>query len=161
MAFRLNFEKYVSDGSTQNFEPGAGIPFLLKPSIDVVNPVFTDKKVRNYTYNNEKHFTVADFIGTFYKSEIPAGVNNLYLQNNDLYYSQSNDTPIKGTRAWIHLNTGGAGVRARVVLGDQSVNAIDLVNGEFTNGAVKTIENGQLVIIRDGVRYNVMGIRLQ
>ncbi|MDY2942901.1 MAG: bacterial Ig-like domain-containing protein [Paludibacteraceae bacterium] len=27
--------------------------------------------------------------------------------------------------------------------------------------AVKTIENGQLVILRDGVKYNVMGVRLQ
>ena len=27
--------------------------------------------------------------------------------------------------------------------------------------AVKTIENGQLVILRDGVKYNAMGVRLQ
>ena len=27
--------------------------------------------------------------------------------------------------------------------------------------ALKTIENGQLVILRDGVKYNAMGVRLQ
>lgn len=154
----LNFEKI----NGQSFH--AGWPYIIKPSVAVQNPIFYNKKeIENHTYNNTQSFDAADFIGTFYKSEIPAGINNLYLQNNDLYYSQSNDTPIKGTRAWIHLKPAGgsAGVRARVVLGGQSATAIDLVNGELVNGTVKTIEDGQLVIIRDGVRYNVMGIRLQ
>ncbi|MGN0235162.1 MAG: DUF6359 domain-containing protein [Paludibacteraceae bacterium] len=31
----------------------------------------------------------------------------------------------------------------------------------FANPAIKTIENGQLVILRDGVKYNAMGVRLQ
>ena len=154
----LNFDKCNDDG----FE--AGIPYIIKPSVDVQNPIFHNSKtIYNATWNNTQEFTVADFIGTFYKGKIDAGVNNLYLQNNDLYYSQSNDTPIKGTRAWIRIKPAGgsAGVRARIVLGGQSATAIDLVNGELVNGTVKTIEDGQLVIIRDGVRYNVMGIRLQ
>lgn len=37
--------------------------------------------------------------------------------------------------------------------------AID--NAAVETPAVKTIENGQLVIIRDGVKYNAMGVRLQ
>ncbi|MDY5076445.1 MAG: bacterial Ig-like domain-containing protein [Paludibacteraceae bacterium] len=37
--------------------------------------------------------------------------------------------------------------------------AID--NATAETPAVKTIENGQLVIIRDGVKYNAMGVRLQ
>ena len=158
----LNFEKLVYDGANYNFEPGAGIPFLLKPSVTVENPVINDKKVRNYTYNNVKHFTAADFVGTFYKDEIPAGVNNLYLQNNNLYYSESNNTPIKGTRAWIRLNqSSSAPARARIVLGEQVATDINLVNGELVNGTVKTIENGQVIIIRDGIRYNVMGAKIQ
>ena len=36
--------------------------------------------------------------------------------------------------------------------------AID--NATFSTPSVKTIENGQLVIIRDGVKYNAMGIQL-
>jgi hypothetical protein len=35
------------------------------------------------------------------------------------------------------------------------------INRVEVNGSVKTIENGQLVIIRDGKKYNVMGIKLQ
>ena len=37
--------------------------------------------------------------------------------------------------------------------------AID--NAAVETPAVKTIENGQLIILRDGVKYNAMGIRLQ
>lgn len=36
--------------------------------------------------------------------------------------------------------------------------AID--NTTLRTPSVKTIENGQLVIIRDGVKYNAMGIQL-
>ena len=119
---------------------------------------------KNYTNNNVQSFSAADFIGTFYKSEIPAGENNLYLQNNNLYYNESDATPIKGTRAWIRLKPqGGANnVKAsRIVLGGKVATEISLVNGEPVDGTVKTIENGQLVIIRDGVRYNVMGVKIQ
>lgn len=153
----LNFDKCNDDG----FE--AGIPYIIKPSVDVQNPIFHNSKtIYNATWNNTQEFTAANFIGTFYKDEIEAGVNNLYLQNNDLYYSASNDTPIKGTRAWIRIKpAGAAGVRARIVLGGKVATDINLVNGELTNGVVKTIENGQLVIIRDGVRYNVMGIVIE
>ena len=154
----LNFEKI----NGQSFH--AGWPYIIKPSVAVQNPIFYNKKeIENHTYNNTQSFDAADFIGTFYKSEIPAGENNLYLQNNNLYYSESNATPIKGTRAWIRIKTAGgaSGVRARIVLGGQVATSINLINGEMVNGTVKTIENGQLIIIRDGVRYNALGTRIQ
>lgn len=153
----LNFEQINGD----NF--AAGTPYIIKTTIDVENPVFSNKKVCNYTYNNTKSFTAADFVGTFYKDEIPAGENNLYLQNNNLYYSESSNTTIKGTRAWIRLKQqqGSAPARARIVMGGQVATDINLVNGELVNGTVKVIENGQIILIRDGKKYNVMGARLQ
>ena len=42
---------------------------------------------------------------------------------------------------------------------DDTPSAIDNVAVETP--AVKTIENGQLIILRDGVKYNAMGVRLQ
>lgn len=150
----LNFEQC----NTESFH--AGWPYLIKPSIDVENPIFYNKKtIQNSTYNNVQSFAAADFIGSFYKTVIPAGESNLYLQNNDLYYSETNDTPIKGTRAWIQLKQSGslAPARARIVLLNQVVTNIQLAEPE-ENKAIKTIENGQLIIIRDGVRYNAMGV---
>ncbi|MGN0235263.1 MAG: chitobiase/beta-hexosaminidase C-terminal domain-containing protein [Paludibacteraceae bacterium] len=42
---------------------------------------------------------------------------------------------------------------------DDTPSAID--NAAVETSAVKSIENGQLVILRDGVKYNAMGVRLQ
>ena len=150
----LNFEQC----NTESFH--AGWPYLIKPSIDVQNPIFhNEKTIQNSTYNNVQSFAAADFIGSFYKTVIPAGESNLYLQNNNLYYSETNNTPIKGTRAWIQLKQSGslAPARARIVLLNQVVTNIQLAEPE-ENKAIKTIENGQLIIIRDGVRYNAMGV---
>ena len=150
----LNFEQC----NTESFH--AGWPYLIKPSIDVQNPIFhNEKTIQNSTYNNVQTFAAADFIGSFYKTVIPAGESNLYLQNNNLYYSETNNTPIKGTRAWIRLKQSGslAPARARIVLLNQVVTNIQLAEPE-ENKAIKTIENGQLIIIRDGVRYNAMGV---
>ena len=152
----LIFEQIAGD----NFANST--PYIIKPTVNVENPTFS-----NHTFhvnNTTKERNAADFIGTFYKSEIPAGENNLYLQNNDLFYNETYNTPIKGTRAWIRLKPqGGANnvKAARIVLGGKVATEISLVNGEPVDGTVKTIENGQLVIIRDGVRYNVMGVKIQ
>lgn len=149
----LNFTQ-ITDGSFV-----AGKPYLIKPTQNVENPTFSSHTIHNSTYNNVQSFAAADFIGSFYKTVIPAGESNLYLQNNNLYYSETNNTPIKGTRAWIQLKQSGslAPARARIVLLNQVVTNIQLAEPE-ENKAIKTIENGQLIIIRDGVRYNAMGI---
>ena len=106
--------------------------------------------------------TNADFIGTFVKKTIPDDPNNLYLQaNNMLQFSQSEVT-IKGMRAYFHVKVPSSSpvVRPRIVLNGQVLTDIELVNGEpQTNG--KFIENGQLIIIRDGIRYNAIGIRVK
>ena len=164
----ISTAEQVGDEINLNFEQIAGsnfvnsTPYIIKPTVNVENPTFS-----NHTFHvngTTKARTAADFIGTFYKSEIPAGENNLYLQNDKLFYNETYNTPIKGTRAWIRLKPqGGANnvKAARIVLGGKVATEISLVNGELVDGTVKTIENGQLVIIRDGVRYNVMGVKLQ
>ena len=49
-------------------------------------------------------------------------------------------------------------VRARVVVGENEATGIEDL---FTNDApVKVIENGQLIIIRDGEKFNAQGVRL-
>ena len=151
----LNFEQIAGN------DFAAGVPYLIKPTIDVENPVFSDKKIRNYTGNNVKSCNAADFVGSFYKSEIPAGENNLYLQNNELFYNENDNTPIKGMRAWIRIKTTspGAAPKARIVLRENVTTDIDLVNGE--NETIKMIENGQLVIIKNGIRYNATGVKIQ
>ena len=169
----LELESATMDGSVLNlnFKEAtavlAGKPYLIKPVADVANPIFNAHNIHNYTYNNTVSSTNADFIGTFVKKTITANTNNLFLgADNKLYYSE-NSVNIKGMRAYFQVHgTGGLAPKARIIFGGQVATDIDLVNDEWNifgkdNVSVKTIENGQLIIIRDGVKYNVMGARIQ
>ena len=149
-------------------ELGHGRPYLIKPTKDVTNPIFgtghtIDERTSGYSTTVCDN---ADFIGNFIKGTIPAGEDNLFLgQNNLLYFSESTTT-IKGMRAYFEVkNSSGTPIRhARIVEQSEVVTELELINGEWqdikaANGTIKTIENGQLILIRDGKRYNVMGIR--
>ena len=67
-----------------------------------------------------------------------------------------------GLRALVVLtNTDGTavqGVRARVAFGENVETGID--NIITTDAPIKVIQNGQLIIIREGVKYNVQGQKL-
>ena len=82
--------------------------------------------------------------------------------NNKLFFPTV-DMPILGMRAYfvIHDIPSGAAKRARIVEDGQVATEIDLVSQEPIANSQKLIINGQLIIIRDGVRYNVMGTKIQ
>lgn len=168
----LEMTSAVLDGNTLNLNFAAvnlsqntyGRPYLIKPTQDVVNPVFSSKTI----YASTSHLTVegtnADFIGSFIKGEVPAGENNLFLGPNNLLYFSQTATPIKGMRAWFQVkgvpNAMQAIKRANIVTSGQVITSVDFVK-DANNGTLKTIENGQLIIIKNGVRYNVMGVKIQ
>jgi hypothetical protein len=108
--------------------------------------------------------TNANFIGTFIKGTIPAGEDNLFLGQNNLLYFSDNDTPIKGMRAYFQVkgvpHPSQAIRHANIIANDQVVTSIDFTKGE-NNKVMKAIENGQLIIIRNGVRFTVQGQRIQ
>lgn len=151
------------------FEPATsiyrGTPYLIKTTKTVSNPVFTDVEIKEETGQS----TVcdnADFIGTFIKRTITANEDNLFLGSGNKLQFSDNDVTIKGMRAYFKVkNSSGTPIRhARIVEQSEVVTELELINGEWqdikaANGTIKTIENGQLILIRDGKRYNVMGIR--
>lgn len=141
-----------------------GTPYLIKPSADVVNPEFTNVNLLEDEAASTSHTGwPASFIGTFVKQEIAANPNNLYLGTDNKLYFSNNDVTIKGLRAYFNVNIPNPQQvikHARIVAQGQVVTAVELVGTE-NQGILKTIENGQVIIIRDGIRYNVMGIQLQ
>ena len=141
-----------------------GTPYLIKPTADVANPQFNGVEfVLDNAAGSASGGTNADFIGTFVKTTILADVNNLYLQSGNVLKFSDNDVTIKGTRAYFHVDVPSGilpVVRPRIVMNGQVITDIELINGEpVVNG--KFIENGQLIIIRDGVRYNALGVRVK
>ncbi len=157
----LNFEN-VTTGIYR------GTPYLIKTSHDIVNPIFVDAIIKEKVGQTTSG-TAADFIGTFIKTTIPEDPNNLFLgANNNLYFPEGGDMPIKGMRAYFAVTgSSGAPVRqARIVAQGNVATEVELVDGQLPskfggNDLRKSIENGQLIIIRDGVQYNALGVRVK
>ena len=139
-----------------------GTPVLIKTSRDIVNPVFVGVQ---FAANAPGTSTAAraNFKGNFIKDEIPASENNLFLGANNTLYFPTVDTDILGMRGYfvIHDAPVGAIKRARIVENNQVATEIELVKSQDSKNSQKLIENGQLIILRDGIRYNVMGTKIQ
>ena len=83
-----------------------------------------------------------------------------FLGTDNLLYYQATDNKLLGLRAYFTFDgvttySQAAQVRARVVFNENETT--DLDNLITTDAPVKVIENGQLIIIRDGIKYNVQG----
>lgn len=151
-------------------EFGHGRPYLIKPSKDVTNPIFgTGHTMNKSTSYNIKNGTNANFVGSFIKYTIPAGEDNLFLGANDKLYFSNEATVSKGMRAYFQIHDAPAGViqRARIVQQGEVVTELELIDGEWVdarinaNDVIKTIENGQLVIIKNGAYYNAFGVKVK
>ena len=86
-----------------------------------------------------------------------------FLGTDNLLYYQATDNKLLGLRAYFTFDgvttyPQAAQVRARVVFNENETT--DLDNLITTDAPVKVIENGQLIIIRDGVKYNIQGQKL-
>ena len=143
-----------------------GTPQLIKTSRDIVNPVFTEVEVKDLVANATSG-TNANFIGTFVQMDLEANPNILYVgANNNLYYP-TETVVLKGQRAYflVHDTPSGAPIRgARIVSQEDVATDIEFVSSDenqTSKNVQKILQNGQIFIIRDGVRYNVMGVRIQ
>ena len=146
----------------------AGKPYIIKP---VKGDEYEHVIINGVTVKNASAGTnVAS--GDGYKATLKAvtatdgtqtnGSTEYYVGAKDgkLYNAQTNKL---GLRAIIELTTIGGQplppkVRAQVTTGENIETGIEDI---FTTDApIKVIENGQLIIIRDGVKYNVQGQKL-
>ena len=140
-----------------------GTPVFIKPSADVVNPSFEGVSIVKETPAATTK-TNANLVGTFIKTELEANPDILFLGPNNTLYFPEQTTPIKGLRAWfvVHDVPGGSHMirHARIVQNEQVVTAIELVNQKPID-TIKVVENGQIIIVRDGIRYNTLGARVK
>ncbi|MBR2265846.1 MAG: hypothetical protein IJ882_04115, partial [Paludibacteraceae bacterium] len=85
--------------------------------------------------------------------------NQLFLAaGNTIYWPAQNKT-VKGFRAYYNVLTSNPVIRrgmpARIVERTEVVTGIDNTNVDAK--AAKVLENNQVVIIRNGVKYNIQG----
>ncbi|BAU16921.1 conserved hypothetical protein [Prevotella intermedia] len=106
------------DGTTMKFrdakEIKAGIPYIIKPAKDVVNPIFrnvivTATEPKIITDNQLKNYS---FIGTYSPTELKIDGTELFLGDKDyLYKPFANDKTINGMRAFFRIKNNTSQAR--------------------------------------------------
>jgi hypothetical protein len=143
-----------------------GTPVFIKPSRNIVNPVFCGVKfLRDAPAATTK--THANFVGTFVSTTLLAGQDILFLGPNNTMYYPLEDIDIDGMRAWFVIHDApvqaNAIRRARIVERENVVTEIELVgedNNQPTN-AQKILHNGQIYVLRGNAMYTIQGQRIQ
>lgn len=136
----------------------AGTPYVLVPTTTEVEGYFNTNHVDQALSNR-------GLVGTFESIQLSGTTNNYYVFGNTAIQPCANICFLAANRAYIDMNNVPAqsqseaqlAGRRRISVGPNYVpTAIDEVSAEAVKG-MKKIENGQLVIIRDGVKYNAQG----
>ena len=133
----------------------AGKPYLIEPSETLANG-FTVNNVTLSATTTTLSYTVNGTTIAMVPvlSALNSNSGKYWLAENTWLYND--DVAVPALRALFTISTtNGIAPRARVVLGESETTAVD----NITTGAevVKAIENGQLIIIRNGEKFNVQG----
>ena len=142
-------------------EMEAATPYLIHPT----NNVDAGAVVEDVTINVTPNPITADITQMIpvLKTEYFTGQDNtFFLGPNDNLYNKSADGKIKGLRAYFKFSTLTPAqlnnLRARVVFNENAATGVDNIITSET--PTKLIQNGQLIIIRNGEKYNIQGQKL-
>ena len=143
----------------------ASTPYLIKPSKNVGagtvlrNVTLETTLLHTVEVGNVTMHPLLDKVSYDYTTD-----DVLFFLGSDSYlYYQATGNVLLGLRAYFTFDgvtsmEQAARVRARVVIGENE--ATDLDNITNSEEPAKIIQNGQLIIIRNGVKYNVQGQKL-
>ena len=139
----------------------AATPYLIKPARNVDAGILLEDVTIDITpvtiQTNDAHMIPV------LKTENFTGQDNTFFMgtNCDLW-NKSADGKIKGMRAYFKLlnltSEQLRNVRARVVFNENEATGLDNLTTE--DAPIKIMQNGQLIIIRGGVKYNIQGQKL-
>lgn len=154
----------------------AGVPYLISWTAgeNIVNPIFTSVTIaasagKSVGENNDVQFVGIFAPETFQKDD---KTKLFMLANNQIAWSgvEESGHSLKSFRAYFQTITevgGGAnnapirhGMPARIVMGEQIATGCENIQGGQVQ-SLKVLENNQVVIIRNGVKYNLQGQKIQ
>lgn len=139
----------------------AGKPYLIKPKttlsggFEVKDATISNAIVSVPQACGNTTITMKSVLTANAEDETNGTSQYWLAADNNLY---NNVVSIKGLRAIFDVQTSRSNVRARAAFNENVETGID--NIVTTDTPVKAIVNGQLIIIRDGVKYNVHGQKL-
>lgn len=140
----------------------AGVPYLVLPKANMSELVVENVTIQSDIASGQnvysKELNVNIFFEGFYSASGQTnGTTQYYVGNNGYLYN--GEVEIRGLCGLFTItDKDGAPlkVRARVVTREEVETGLD--NNQLPNINIqKVLENGQLIIIRDGVKYNVQG----
>ena len=140
----------------------AGKPYLINPTKQVTEDIVP---VIINTTTQTISTTILDMIPVLDEEAWDANENNFFLGPDAYLYQDAADGVMPPLRAYFQFkgltSQQLSSIRARVAFGEDE--ATDLEDLEVTTQeeVIKVIENGQLYIIRGGVKYNIQGQRIE
>ena len=137
----------------------AGVPYIFEKTANTITVTCQGEAVAEAASAN-------GLIGNF-TNEYVVPADNYILYNNAFIPADGTTNKVNAYRAYLNLSAVEGGKpnqmpgRRYIGMSVQGENETTGVEDLFTTDApVKVIENGQLIIIRDGVKYNVQGQKL-
>ena len=126
----------------------------MKPSISIENPSF-DWSYFDQVANPKVETTYFDMIGSYEQVSLQA--SDFYLADGDKLYNPATDGGVTmgGYRAYFQTKSGATAVNAFIRFAGQGATAVD--EAVEAPAAEKVLRDGQIIIVRDGIRYNVLG----
>ncbi|MCQ2324327.1 MAG: hypothetical protein MJZ53_05705 [Paludibacteraceae bacterium] len=145
----------------------AGQPYLIRfaTGADIVNPIFKQVRVTTTRFDSIRHASMS-CNGLFAPYMLPdKGKDSPYLllgPQDQLYWPEEDDTYIKGFRAYFETTTSSSapirhGMKAIFTDAHKTPTKVNTIVWKENGQVVKTIENGHLVIISDGKKFNARG----
>jgi hypothetical protein len=119
---------------SEAFSMEAGKPYLVKPSNDIVDPVFTDIELSNTHAKSIDNGDYA-FVGIYSPTDLATDRTMMFLKTDGkLYYPSTTGTTLKGMRAYFKVPAGQQGARV-LIDGDHDVSTdIADVRRQMTGG---------------------------
>jgi hypothetical protein len=137
----------------------AGVPYIFEKTANQIKVVYTGEKTPTAGSAN-------GLIGNFTdETVVPTG--NYILYNNAFIPADGTTNKVNAYRAYLDMEDIVGGQPTQMpgrryigmsVQGENEATGFEnITNGE--NTVIKTIENGQLIIIRNGEKFNAQGVR--
>ena len=141
----------------------AGVPYLIKPTKDITEPVrvsgvFTNDNIGGMSI---KH-GVATFKGITSPTTIAKNPNILFLVANNRLATATVTGPMLGNRAYFELDdVQNLPKHSMISIVKSTPAGFEEIYNTYQTEAYKMLYNGMIVIVRDGVMYDLMGTRIK
>lgn len=138
----------------------AGKPYIVIPKEDMTELVMNDIDVNTKTTDvvcQEGNATIS-MAGVLTTTKLTNGEYYLTTSNQFKYLNEGKTLTLKGMRAYFVVTTTN-GARLQLELGDENETAVDVVDAEKELPDGKYLENGRLVIVKNGVKYYLNGLK--